>query len=197
MDLPALTPPAVFAFFRLFRGDFGTAAYLGVLVGTGALLLAVYTLQHAMLFGTTPQYAAARTALGVVAYLLAFGVFAAVAFNRYRTLYSALLILPTATLLGYDLLRRRRRHPWLAAWVLAVGMVEAYWVLGFWPAPFLLNAAALLVVFYGASGVLQHSEEGQISRAVLVEYGLLVIGGLALLGVAGFVIAQRLAEGLG
>ncbi|GAC1651750.1 MAG: hypothetical protein NVS4B8_26800 [Herpetosiphon sp.] len=44
--MPAMTPAAVFAFFRLFRGELGSIAYLGILVGTGFLLLGIYIEQH-------------------------------------------------------------------------------------------------------------------------------------------------------
>ncbi len=188
--LPALTPTAAFAFFRLFRGEYGIVTYLGVLVATGVLLILLYVTQHGLLLGTRAQQAAAGITQTIVAYGLAFAIFAAVAFNQYRTLYAACLLLPTVTLLGYHLLHEHP-HAWILALLVACILVESYWVLGFWPARFLLNAAALLLIFYGATGSLQQADESGIPRQVVTEYGLIVLVGLLVLGLAAFLLAVR------
>lgn len=195
--LPGLTPAAIFAFFRLFRGQFGTEAYLGVLLGTGLLLIVAYVAQHALLFGTPSQQATARTTMTTLAYILAFAIFAAVAFNRYRTLYSAFLIIPSVTMLSYELLRHEQPRAGLLAGLVALVLVESYWVLNYWPARFLLNAAALLLIFYSTIGVLAASDSHGLRRKVLVEYGGLLLVGLLVLGIASLVLARQLSEGLG
>ena len=190
--LPALTPVAIFAFFRLFGGALASGAYLLVLLISGALLLIIFAAQHRLL--TLPRDAAApaRNVLAAVAYLLLFAICAAVEFNRYRTLFAAILLFPSALLLGYDLLRLRLERPWPVAASIALGIVQAYWALAYWPAPFLLVGAALLVIFYTAVGLAQSSTEGGISRAALREYGLLAAGALLALAIAATVLQSRL-----
>ncbi|MBA3944322.1 MAG: hypothetical protein H0X37_07135 [Herpetosiphonaceae bacterium] len=184
--LPALTPAAVFAFFRLFRGQYGSAARLGALIATGLILILLYVAQHGLLFGTASQQTAARTTQTIVAYGLAFAVFAAVASSHYRTLYAACVLVPVVTLLSYHLLHEQHQHAWTLALRIAFALVGSYWVLGFWSARFLLNAAALLLIFYAVTGSLQHADENGIPRHVLAEYGLIVLVGLLVLGIAAF-----------
>lgn len=190
--LPALTPPAVFAFCRLFRGSFGIATYVGVLIGTGGLLALIYVWQHRLLLAPPEARGGAAVGLHVVAFALAFAIFAAVTYNRYRTLYAAVLLVPSITLLGYDLLRGAVATPWRIAAALGLVLLEGYWLLGYWPAPFLLNAAALLLVFYAAIGILRNSPREGMPRAVLIEYGTLTVGGLVALAIAALVLRGRI-----
>ena len=190
--LPALTPVAVFAFFRLFGGALAYGAYLLVLFISGALLLIIFAAQHRVLTLPRDALAPARGILASVAYLLFFAICAAVEFNRYRTLFAAFLLFPSALLLGYDLLRTRLPRPWPVAAAVALGVVQAYWALAYWPAPFLLNGAGLLVIFYAAIGLAQASTGHGISRAALREYGLLAGGALLALALAAAVLQSRL-----
>jgi hypothetical protein len=174
-NLPILTPLAIFAFFRLFKGALATNAYLIVLLATGALLTSVLVAQHYLISGTEEQRRAARTALSVVAYALAFAIFSAVTFNRYRTLYAITLIFPSTLLLAADLLRGRLRSLWLIAAVIAIVMIESYWALSYWPTSFLLVSVTLLVIFYVLLGLVQtaatEAGETTLTRRGVVEYG--------------------------
>ncbi|GAC1353723.1 MAG: hypothetical protein NVSMB42_10310 [Herpetosiphon sp.] len=188
--MPAMTPAAVFAFFRLFRGELGSIAYLGILVGTGFLLLGIYIEQHRLLLGTAAQQNNARSALTVIAYLLAFAIFAAVAFSRYRTLYSGILLVPTVASLSYLLLAQQRSH-WTFAWVNALVLVEWYWILNFWPIGFLLDGAMLLLAFYILTGLEQHATENRLPRRVLLEYTALALLGMGVLLAAALVLNHQ------
>lgn len=190
--LPGLTPVAIFAFFRLWGGALATAAYLLVLLVTGAVLLLVFVEQQRVLVGGRTEKQTATTRLAVVAYVLAFAIFAAVAFNRYRTLYAGALLLPSTLLLAYDLLRARTARPWPAAAAIALVAVESYWALSYWPAPFLLVGAALLVIFYTAVGLAQSADERGLQRPALVEYGSLALVALAALAVAAMLLEARI-----
>jgi hypothetical protein len=177
---PILTPIAAFAFFRLFRGVLETSAYLLVLLVTCVLLTIVLAAQHYLIDGTPPQRRVARTILNIIDYALAFAIFSAVAFSRYRTLYVVALIFPSALLLAADLLRLHVRALWTSAAIVALVTIQAYWTLNFWPTPFLLSGAALLVVFYVLIGLAQASgcadqrrADGSIQRQAGWEYGAL------------------------
>lgn len=191
--LPMLTPVAIFAFFRLFRGTLVTNAYLLVLVATGLLLSVVLIAQHYLIEGPPPARQLARNILTVIAYALAFALFSAVTFNRYRTLYAVALIFPSTLLLAADLLRGRVPALWINAGVVALVIIEAYWTLNYWPAPFWFNSVALLVVLYVLIGLAQTAAESDgatssglqgLTRQGMLEYGLVGGGAMVALAVA-------------
>lgn len=194
--IPALTPIAIFAFFRLFRGVLQTNAYLLVLVATFVLLLLVLSAQHYLIVGTPRAKQIARSILSVVAYVLAFGLFSAVAFafNQYRALYAFGLVFPSVFLLSADLLRGRVQALWTTAAVIALLLIESYWVINYWPASYLLTSVTLLTIFYVVIGLAQYTmrfsgtkraagDDGLESRAI-VEYGLLGVVLIVLIVVA-------------
>ena len=192
-SIPMLTPVAIFAFFRLFRGVLQTNAYLLVLVATFVLLLTVLSAQHYLISGSPRSRQIARSVLHISAYTLAFAIFSVVTFNRYRTLYAIALVFPSVLLLAADLLRGRIRTLWTVAAVIALLMIEIYWALSFWPTRYLLYSAALLVIFYIAIGVVQVASEehggvtalgARLTRRALLEYGLLGAGALIALALA-------------
>lgn len=185
-SIPILTPIAIFAFFRLFRGYLQTNAYLLVLIATFVLLMTVLSAQHYLIAGTARAQQIARNILSFVAYVLAFAIFSAVAFNRYRTLYAVTLIFPSVALLSADVLRNRVQAVWPTAIAIALLLVESYWALNYWPASWLLTSATLLVILYVALGLAQYATAERAGAArpdglqgrALLEYGLL--GGVLL-----------------
>lgn len=190
-SLPMLTPIAIFAFFRLFRGVLQYNAYLLVLVATFGLLLLVLSAQHYLIAGSPTLRRFARSALAVIAYALAFAIFSAVTFNRYRTLYAVALVFPSSLLLAADLLRGRVAALWPTAGVIALALVQCYWTLNYWPVPYLFVSAALLVIFYVLIGLAQ-TTSGQalqqadrstagLTRRAIAEYG--AVGMIALLAI--------------
>ena len=197
-SLPMLTPVAIFAFFRLFRGTLATNAYLLVLVATGVMLVTVLIAQHYVIAGSPTARRTGRSVLTFVAYALAFAIFSAVTFNRYRTLYAIALIFPSTLLLAADLLRGRAAALWATASVIALVMIEVYWALNYWPAPFWYNSVALLVILYVLIGVAQAAYEGNqdrppqlvgLTRRGLVEFG--IVGGGALVALMIFAAIAR------
>ncbi|MDP9309790.1 MAG: hypothetical protein M3R24_02660 [Chloroflexota bacterium] len=197
-SLPMLTPVAVFAFFRLFRGTLATNAYLLVLVATGVLLVTVLIAQHYLIAGTASTAQRSRGVLAFVAFALAFAIFSAVTFNRYRTLYAIALIFPSTLLLAADILRGRVAALWTTAGIIALIMIEIYWALNYWPAPFWYNSAGLLVVMYVLIGLAHTAYEDNhpkpaplagLTRRGLVEFG--IVGGGALVALAIFAAIAR------
>lgn len=197
-SLPMLTPVAIFAFFRLFRGTLATNAYLLVLVATGVMLITVLIAQHYLIAGTAGTHKGSRGVLSLVAYLLAFAIFSAVTFNRYRTLYAVALIFPSTLLLAADLLRGRVATLWTTASIIALVMIEVYWALNYWAAPFWYNSVALLVVLYVLIGLAQAAYEGNpdrpaqlvgLTRRGMLEFG--IVGGVALVTLVIFAAITR------
>jgi hypothetical protein len=198
--VPSLTPIAMFAFFRLFKGGLQTNAYLLVLLATAVLLLLVLTAQHYLIAGSEQARTTARNVQSVVAYALMFAILSVITFNRYRTLYALVLVFPSTLLLAADLLRNRVSSLWLTAAGVALVLVECYWALNYWPSSFWLNSAALLVVFYVLVGLVQGIREAAteqeptqlgLSRRVLLEYGLVGAGALLALAIATAVLRAQ------
>lgn len=193
-SLPMLTPIAIFAFLRLFRGVLQTNAYLLVLVATFGLLLIVLSAQHYLIAGSPRARRIARSVLAVVAYALAFAIFSAVTFNRYRTLYAIALVFPSSLLLAADLLRGRVATLWITSGVIALLLVQCYWILNYWPVPFLLVSAALLVIFYLMIGIAQTTSEqaaahGDQTAVGLTRRSIMEYGSVGLIALVVFVAA--------
>jgi Protein of unknown function (DUF5656) len=172
--LPSFSVVGSFAFFRLFSGVYEGAAFAVALVAAGGSLLTVLVAQHYALDRSASLSQRAQIVLHVVGYLLAFGVFSAVYYARYRTLYSATLIGGTATLLAYALLvYTARANTFLIALLVGLTLAEATWALNYWATTFLIAGTVLLVIFYTAVSLLEHQAAGRLQRRILMEYGLL------------------------
>lgn len=181
--LPSFTIIASFAFFRLFGVSLGATAGILASVAAGGLLLATLIGQHYALDRRPEVRHNARLALQTITFLLAFGVFSAVYFTRFRTLYSAALIGSAGALLAYALLQWTPPRSGLLLLSCIVGLTlgEMTWALNYWAAPFLLGGALLLVIFYVITGLLQNHLEGTLSRRIFWEYG--AVGGALLIAV--------------
>lgn len=174
--LPSFSVIGSFAFFRLFSEVWQGLAFALALVAAGGLLLATLIAQHYALDRDPAIGQRAQTVLQVIGYILAFGLFSAIYYTRYRTLYSATLTGATATLLTYGLLAYTPApNRWRMSAVVGLMLAEALWALNYWAASFLIAGAVLLVMFYVAVSLTQHLGAGQVQRRLLVEYGL--IGG--------------------
>jgi hypothetical protein len=172
--LPSFSVIGSFAFFRLFSNSLQGAAFVLALFAAGGLLLAVLVAQHYALDREPEVRQRALLVLALIGYLLAFAVFSAVYFERFRTLYSATLIGGSGALLAYANLRWTQRGGLLpmAAFVgLLLG--EVTWGLNYWPAPFLLGGALLLLVFYVSVSLITHYLSDTLRRRVIIEYALL------------------------
>lgn len=172
--LPSFSVVASFAFFRLFSGVLEGAAFALALLAAGGSLLAVLVAQHYALDRNQAISQRAQTTLQVIGYLLAFGCFSAIAFARYRTMYSATLVGLTGTLLAYALLAYSPRANTLTlAALVGLTLAEATWAINYWATTFLIAGTLLLVIFYSVVSLLQHWATGLLRRRLLLEYGLL------------------------
>jgi Protein of unknown function (DUF5656) len=175
--LPSFSVIGSFAFFRLFSGVLQGAAFALALVAAGSSLLIVLVAQHYALDRSPPVSQRAQVVLQVIGYLLAFGVFSAVYYTRYRTLYSASMIGLSAMLLAYALLAYTPRANGLTlAALVGLTLAEATWAINYWATTFLIAGTILLVIFYIVVSLLQHRAAGPLQRRLLLEYGLLGSG---------------------
>ncbi|NTU79130.1 MAG: hypothetical protein HGA45_06970 [Chloroflexales bacterium] len=172
--LPSFGVIGSFAFFRLFSNVLQGVAFALALAAAGGSLLTVLLAQHYALDRNPTTSQRAQIVLQAVGYLLAFGVFSAVYYARYRTLYSATLIGAAATLIAYALLAYTpRAGAFTLSLLVGLTLAEATWALNYWATTFLIAGTVLLVIFYLAVSLLQHQAAGRLQRRLLVEYGLL------------------------
>ncbi|NCC33226.1 MAG: hypothetical protein EOM24_14605 [Chloroflexia bacterium] len=181
--LPSLSVVGSFAFFRLFSNAFEGLAFVLALVAAGSSLLIVLLAQHYVLDRTPRVSQLAQVVLQAVGYLLAFGIFSAVSYTGYRTLYSASMIGLTGALLAYALLAfHPRTSTVLLALLVGLVLAEATWALNYWATSFLIAGTVLLVLFYVVVSLLQHQAAGRLQRRMLLEYG--VLGGALFVTIA-------------
>jgi len=180
--LPSFAIIAPFALFRLFSGNLGAIAGIIAVAISGGLLLAALLGQHYALDRRVDVRQIARLGLQVIVLLLAFGVFSAIYYARLRWLYSASLIGLSGALLAYALLQwAPQRNIALLSVIVGITLAESTWALNYWAAPFLLGGVLLLAIFHVVTGLLQSHLEGNLTRRLIIEYGL--IGGSLLTAV--------------
>ncbi|MBC8160552.1 MAG: hypothetical protein H7Z42_04960 [Roseiflexaceae bacterium] len=184
--LPSLSIITSFGFFRLFSAALQSLAIVIALGAAGVLLLVSFIAQHYALDRATQVRERAQLVLQITTYALAFAGFSAIYYARLRFLYGGVLVGTLATLLAYALLQWSAQRKGLLALSACIGVAlgETMWALNYWATPFLLGGLTLLVIFYIASGTMQHYLQQRLSRQVLVEYG--VLGSALLAGVVFF-----------
>jgi len=123
-------------------------------------------------------YPAARLALNVLAYLLAFALFAIIYHTRTRSLVTATLTLLTATLLAIDLLSMADvplRRVLLFAAIVGLIVGESTWALNYWLISAWVSGLFLLLIFYIAVNAAHQYLLGHLSASTLVEFAIVVI----------------------
>ena len=175
--VPAMAVVSSFAFFRLFQGTLQGTAFILVLLACGGLLTITLVAQHYALDRDAAIRDKARTVTQAVAYLVAFGLFSAIAYAHYRVLFTAIFAFVASVPLAYRLLTRKvneyRRPLAIAGLVVGVVMAQASAILNYWPATFLVNGTVLLALFYVFINLLQHGQNGTLNRRIALELGLL------------------------
>ncbi|HWO93180.1 MAG TPA: hypothetical protein VNL92_00260 [Dehalococcoidia bacterium] len=143
---------------------------------------------HAELFSLHEEsswYQAARFALNVAAYVIAFALFATPYALELGRFAAAIFVGVAAVLMAIDLLREA---PIPAVRVLLVAgaagllLAETRWSMYYLGIEEFSSATLLLVVFYVASGLLQSQLLAKLSAATALEYAL--VGGAGLLIIA-------------
>jgi hypothetical protein len=147
-----------------------------ILVGVG-ISLAV-SAEYTAVSPNAPGYPVARLGLNVLAYLLAFTLFAIIYNTRSRSLVTATLTLFTGTLLALDLLSvadvQFRRVLLFAA---IVGLItgESTWALNYWQISAWAGGLFLLLIFYTAVNVAHQHLLERLSGSILAEFAVVAV----------------------
>jgi hypothetical protein len=147
-----------------------------ILVGVG-ISLAV-SAEYTAVSPDSPGYPLARLGLNVLAYLLAFTMFAIIYNTRSRSLVTATLTLFTGTLLALDLLSVadvQFRRVLLFAGIVGLITGESTWALNYWQISAWAGGLFLLLIFYIAVNVAHQHLLERLSGSILVEFAVVAV----------------------
>ena len=147
-----------------------------ILIGVG-ISLAV-SAEYSAFCPDTPGYPLARLGLNVLAYLLAFTLFAIIYNTRSRSLVTATLTLFTGTLLALDLLSVadvQFRRVLLFAGIVGLITGESTWALNYWQISAWAGGLFLLLIFYTAVNVAHQHLLERLSGSILVEFAVVAV----------------------
>ena len=179
--LPALSVVAASQWLNRAPGGVGWALQL---LASGAALWLIVRAEYGMI---DPDAAAAgrwRLLLNVLAYLLAFGLFAMIWETRARSLITATLMAVAAFLASIDLMwatRAGARRVVTHGAVVALIIGECAWALNYWKATTTTAGLALALIFYAVSGVATQHLFGKLTRRVLIEFAVVIAAAVLLL----------------
>lgn len=146
--------------------------WLGGLIVFGLTMGLTISAEYAAAHPDAPDYAAARLALNVLAYVMAFLLFVIIYQTRTRSLVTATLTSLIATALAIDLLNvadvhLRRVLPFAGIVGLIIG--ECTWALNYWHVSAWVGGLLLLLIFYVAINVAHQHLLKRLSLSTLVE----------------------------
>jgi len=146
--------------------------WLGGLIVFGLTMCLTISAEYAAAHPDAPDYAAARLALNVLAYVMAFLLFVIIYQTRTRSLVTATLTSLIATALAIDLLNvadvhLRRVLPFAGIVGLIIG--ECTWALNYWHVSAWVGGLLLLLIFYVAINVAHQHLLKRLSLSTLVE----------------------------
>lgn len=130
----------------------------------------------------------ARFLLDALAYGSALLLFLFVYQTRTRSLLSGTLVAVTAVLLAAEILRSATdRSSTALTYGGIIGLVlgQVTWALNYWVLPGLTGGLLLLLIFYLLVGIAQQGLQGQLTRRVLLEFGVFGVVALALIAAVG------------
>jgi hypothetical protein len=150
--------------------------------GASVLLAAALYGEYVSVLSHGPSYALGRLLLNVITYMAAFAFYAVIYAFDVDLLPSAFAIGLFSLLLAVEVFREAEADAYRALVFSAViGLVvgEARWALYFIPIEGFLAAILLLLVFYQATGLVQHHLTGHLNRTVAAEFTAVTAVGLA------------------
>ena len=151
-------------------------------LGASVLLAASLYGEYVSALSHGPSYSLGWLLLNVLTYLAAFAFYAVVYAFDVELLPSAFAVGLFSTLLAVEVFREAETDAYRAlVFAAVVGIVvgEARWALYFLPLEGFLAAVLLLLVFYQATGLIQHHLTGHLNRRIAAEFSLLTAAGLA------------------
>jgi len=172
---------------EVVRGYWTVPATVGASTLLGSSLYGEYVsvLSHGR------SYALGRFLLHVLTYLAAFFFYAVVYAFDIDLPPSAFAVGLFSMLLAVEVFREAEADAYRAlvfSGVIGVVVAEARWALYFIPLEGFLAAVLLLLVFYLATGLIQHYLTGHLNRTIAAEFALVTALGLAVV-IAGRVLS--------
>ena len=174
---------------------------VGIVTATGIGVATAYFALYHSLDPADPQFGLATTVLNLLSHAAAFALYVAIYGQKVRSLYSATGVTLVSVALLYELLARAQSaraatarpaarglttaaplidHAHLLLYAGAAGLVigEACWGLNYWAVGALVGGSFLLVLFYGAAGIITAWLGATLTRRVLTEFALVGVAGL-------------------
>ena len=151
--------------------------------GTSIMLAAALYGEYVSVLSHGPSYGLGRFLLNILTYLAAFAFFAVVYDFGLALLPAAFAIGLFSTLLAIEVFREAEADAYRAlvfSAVIGLVVAEARWALYFIPLEGFLAAVLLLLIFYQATGLIQHYLTGHLNRTIAVEFSLVSALGLAI-----------------
>lgn len=194
---PYLLVPTLVALAGGFFLEDTIGGYWSILaaVVTGVVMGAVLYAEYVAVDTESASYVGARFTLNLFAYLAAFALYAVFYSFELDLVPAALCVGLVSAVLGAEILREPGLMPFpivkasmrALAFSFAIGLVvaEARWALYFTPLDGFLAAVFLLLVFYVASGLIQHHLTANLSWPVVLEFALVALAGLAMVVLGG------------
>lgn len=155
-----------------------------IILGTGAALAVAIVCEYRTIDPQDPRHRLARLLLNAAVYVSALLMLVLIYASRARSVISATGVLVSSILLALELLRvegNQTARTWLYAVITGIVMAELTWALNYLAIDARVGGAALLLVFYAATGLAQQHLWKRLTRRVVFEYGLVGLVGLALL----------------
>jgi hypothetical protein len=152
--------------------------WIGGLLVAGVGISLVISAEYTAVSSEDPGYPTARLALNMLAYLLAFTLFALIYHSRTRSLVTATLMLIAATLLALDLLSAadvQFRRVGLFASIVGLIVGESTWVLNYWQTGAWVGGLLLLLVFYFSVNVAHQYLLERLNKSTLVEFAVVAV----------------------
>ena len=150
-------------------------------IGAGALLAAALYGEYVSAVTHGPLYALGRLLLNLLTYLAAFAFYAVVYAFDVELVPAAFAIGLFSLLLAVEIFREAEADAFRAlVFAAVIGLVvgEARWALYFVPLEGFLAALVLLLVFYLATGLVQHHLARDLTRAIATEFAVVTAVGM-------------------
>jgi hypothetical protein len=180
--LPSLIVLGAALFLRLPNVGRGLPLAVG-LVASGSFFATALYAEYLTYDQSGRRSREARLVLSLIAYVMAFVLFAAIFAPKFRSILSATAILIVSALISAELFRGAGRVDQHAMWVavVAVCLGQVTWALNYWVLGAFAGGAILLLVFYTLTGLIRSYLNGTLVPRVFSEH--LVVAGAGLTAV--------------
>lgn len=188
--VPVLLALATGLFLEEVDAVSGYATIPAVIAASTMFAGALYA-EYASVESQGPSYAAGRLLLNIITYVAAFVFYAVVYAYDVALLPSAFAIGLFSMLLAVEIFREAEADAYRAlVFSVVIGLVvaEVHWALYFIALEDFLAGVLLLMVFYQATGLIQHHLTGHLDRQIAVEFSVVTGIGLTIV-VAGRVLS--------